>query len=165
MRSMLSLLITWLLGLLLVAGQERSSDSKLEKEKIRLVLGQYVKALESENVKQLSQLFAEDDDLVTVNVHIPGIVLGPERLKATAKGWFDAVKGINVVVSNEVIKMNQAGNAAWISFTLDGSHSLPDRQERFEFKGMRVTWGLEKREGKYLIVQGHWSFVSKDQEK
>ena len=163
MRKKLSLLIIPVLGLFLWAGQEVSSDPELEQEKIRLVLKQYVEALESENVQQLSQLFAQDDDMVTVSVHIPGIVLGPGGLMATAKGWFAAVQDIKVVVHNEVIKVNQAGTAAWVSFTLDQSHSLPDRQERFEFKGTRVTWGLEKREGTYLIVQGHWSFVSKGQ--
>jgi len=161
MKKMLSLLIIPVLALFLLAGQEGSSDSKLAQEEIRLLLSQYVKALESEDVQQLSQLFAEDDDVVTVSVHIPGIVRGPEGLIATAKGWFAAVQDIKVVVHNEVIKVNQAGNAAWVSFTLDQSHAFPNRQERFEFKGTRVTWGLDKRNGKYSIVQGHWSFVSK----
>lgn len=161
MRKKSSLLIVPVLGLLLGAGQEGSSNPELEQGRIRLVLKQYVQALESENVQQLAQLFAPDDNMVTVSVHIPGIVQGAEGLLAAAKGWFAAVQDIQVVVHNEVIKVNQAGDAAWASFMLDQSHVIPKRQERFAFKGTRVTWGLEKREGKYLIVQGHWSFVSR----
>jgi ketosteroid isomerase-like protein len=162
MRRTLLLLLTLALGLPLLAGGGRSSDDKLEKERAQLVVKKYVEALETEDVEALSQLFVQDADLVTISVHLPEIGVGPKILEATAKGWFDAVKDIDVTVKNEVIKMSQKGNAAWVSFTLDGSHSVSNRQGRSEFKGMRVTWGLEKRKDRYIIVQGHWSFVFKD---
>ena len=147
------------LGLLLLAGEGGSSDSKSEQEQVLRVIKQYVTALEAEDVEMLSRLFVQDEDLVTISAHIPKAGLGPESLEATAKGWFDAVKDIEVTVKNEVVKVGQAGKAAWVAFTLDGSHIVPNRQERFEYEGMRVTWGLEKRKGNYIIVQGHWSFV------
>jgi ketosteroid isomerase-like protein len=161
MRKLAWFLLVPGLGLLVLAGQAASVDSKSEKEKIRSVLKQYVRALEAEDVEKLSKLFAQDDDLVTISVHIPGIGLGPKVFKDTAKSWFDAVQDIDVTIKNEVIKVNSAGSAAWVSFTLDESHSLASRPGRHESPGMRVTWGLEKRKGSYLIVQGHWSFVLK----
>lgn len=163
MRTLFVLLLIPGLGLLLLAGRGQGSDAEREKEKVRSVLKRYVSALEAEDVLQLSQLFVEDEDLVTVNaVGPPGIARGPAKLKAAAQGWFDAVENIDVTVRNEVIKVHPAGHAAWVSFTLDGSHSFPDRESGYEYTGMRATWGLEKRKGDYRIVQGHWSFVSKD---
>jgi ketosteroid isomerase-like protein len=162
MRKMLLLSLNLSLGLLLLAGGGESSNSESEQEKVLRVVKQYVKALKAEDVETLSQLFVQDEDLVTISAHIPRIGLGPEILEATAKGWFDAVEDIDVTVRNEIVKVGQAGKAAWVSFTLDGNHSIPNLQEPFEFEGMRVTWGLEKREGDYIIVQGHWSFASEN---
>lgn len=147
-----------------VAAQSGTPDAESEKAKVRLVLKEYVKALEAEDLEKLMRVFAQDDDLATVSVATPGIDLGPNRVKAMAKSWFDAVKDIDVTVKNEVIKVNSAGNAAWISFTLDGSHSHPSRQGRYTYEGMRATWGLEKRKDTYLIVQAHWSFVAKSRQ-
>lgn len=162
MRKTLLWSLIPMLGLPLLAGGEESSDGKSEQERVLRVVKQYVKALEAEDVETLSQLFVQDKDLVTISVHIPGIGLGPEILEATAKGWFDAVENIDVTVKNEIVRVSQTGKAAWVSFTLDGNHAIPNRPERFEFEGMRVTWGLEKRKGDYIIVQGHWSFASEN---
>jgi ketosteroid isomerase-like protein len=145
-----------------LAAQSGKLNVEAEKAKVRLVLETYVKALEAEDLEQLLRLFVRDDDLATVNVMTPGISLGQKHLKAATEGWFNAVKDIDLTVKNETIKVSSAGDAAWISFTLDGSHSYPNQPGRYDYKDMRATWGMEKRKGRYLIVQGHWSFVCND---
>jgi ketosteroid isomerase-like protein len=162
MRRLILFALAVGVGFFALAARPGKPDAESGKAKVRRVLENYVKALEAEDLEQLSRLFAQDDDLATVNVGTPGIGLGPKSVKAAARSWFDAVADIDVKVKNEVIKVSPAGNAAWVSFTLDGSHSYPNRKDRYHYKGMRVTWGLEKREGNYLIVQGHWSFVLED---
>ena len=158
MRIVISLILVALTTVVVLAARAEDSDAATEAKAVTAVIDSYVEALEAENVEALMRLFAKDPDLATVNVHLPGIVKGPKKVAAVASEWFGAVEAVDVEIREKVVKLNAAANVAWVSFVLDQSSSIPGSSERYSFPGMRVTWGLEKRDGEYVIVQAHWSF-------
>jgi ketosteroid isomerase-like protein len=149
------------LAVFALVAQDETPEVEAARGAVETSIRSYTEAIQAEDVKSLMNLFAQDDDLVTVNVHLPGIVRGPDAVASAARQWFSAVEAPKLVVRDRTIRISPTGEAAWAAFVLDQSHSIPGSSERYTFTGTRVTWGLEKRNGNYVIVQAHWSFVSK----
>ena len=129
-----------------------------EKEKARTVLEQYHKALEIEDMEMISTLYAHDDDIVQFND--VGKVIGWEVIKADFQNWFDIADSINFTFRDEVIKVHDSGNAAWISFIQDGNIIYRDKPS--SFKDVRATWTLKKQNDNWVIVQSHFSVPSEE---
>ncbi len=129
-----------------------------EKEKARTVLEQYHKALEIEDMEMISTLYAHDDDIVQFND--VGKEIGWELIKAHFQNWFDIADSINFTFRDEVIKVHDTGNAAWISFIQDGTIIYRDKPS--SFKDFRATWAVKKLNDNWVIVQSHFSVPSEE---
>ena len=129
-----------------------------EKEKARTVLEQYHKALEIEDMEMISTLYAHDDDIVQFND--VGKVIGWEVIKADFQNWFEIADSINFTFRDEIIKVHDSGNAAWISFIQDGNIIYRDKPS--SFKDVRATWALKKLNDNWVIVQSHFSVPSEE---
>ena len=124
-----------------------------EKEKARTVLEQYHKALEIEDMEMISSIYAHDNDIVQFND--VGKEFGWKLIKANFQNWFEIADSINFTFRDEIIKVHNSGNAAWISFIQDGNIIYRDKPS--SFKDVRATWALEKLNGNWVIVQSHFS--------
>ena len=129
-----------------------------EKEKARTVLEQYHKALEIEDMEMISILYAHDDDIVQFND--VGKVIGWEVIKTDFQDWFEIADSINFTFRDEIIKIHDSGNAAWISFIQDGNIIYRDKPS--SFKDVRATWALKKLNDNWVIVQSHFSVPSEE---
>jgi ketosteroid isomerase-like protein len=129
-----------------------------EKERARTVLEQYHKALEIEDMEMISTLYAHDDDIVQFND--VGKVIGWEVIKTDFQDWFEIADSINFTFRDEIIKVHNSGNAAWISFIQDGNIIFRDKPS--SFKDTRATWALKKLNDNWVIVQSHFSVPSEE---
>ena len=133
-------------------------DTEIEKEAIQAVLDHYHKALGNEDMEMISKLYAHDNDIIQFND--VGTWTGWNEIEPGFQKWFDESENIKFNFRNEIIKVHDSGKAAWISFIQDGSIIFKNQPE--SFKDARVTWGLEKRNGKWVIVQAHFSAISEE---
>ncbi len=129
-----------------------------EMEKARTVLEQYHKALENEDMEMISSIYAHDDDIVQFND--VGKDIGWKLIKATFQNWFEIADSINFTFRDEIIKIHDSGNAAWISFIQDGN--LIYRDKPLSSKDVRATWALKKLNDNWVIVQSHFSIPSEE---
>lgn len=135
---------------------------EVEKAEIKATLDKYHQAINEENIELLSQIIAPDEDLVWIpaaknsSMNWASLERGWESTQKSYENWFKLSDKINYSYKDEIIKINQLGNAAWISCIQYGDEIF--KNEPASFDGCRATLGLEKRKGNWIIVQGHWSF-------
>ena len=65
------------------------------------------------------------------------------------------MESIKLTFRDEIIKVDDLGNAAWVTFFQDGT--LISNDHITNISGIRVTWGMVKRNEKWVIVQTHYS--------
>ncbi|MCK4821723.1 SgcJ/EcaC family oxidoreductase [bacterium] len=130
-----------------------------EKESIRPILDQYANAWKSLDIDKFSKIFSHDEDLVIFDTH--NKFDGWEAWKERLNNSFDLINDVKVTFRDYSIIVHPSGKIAWLSTLQDVTWISQDQPA--ELKGMRVTWVLEKREGRWVIVQGHWS-VSENEE-
>lgn len=139
--------------------EEPTVDVEAEKANIRTVLDQYAEAWKSSNIDHFSKIFSHDVDMVIFDSQKRYVSW--EVWKERLQNSFDLINDVNVTFRDYSIKVHRSGTIAWLSSLEDATWISQDQPD--EVKGMRVTWVLEKIEGKWLIVQGHWS-VSEEEE-
>jgi ketosteroid isomerase-like protein len=62
---------------------------------------------------------------------------------------------MKMAIRDQVIKVSAAGDAAWFSQVVD--LSIETKGQTVKLDGARLTGILEKRGGKWLVVQMHFS--------
>ena len=136
---------------------ERCPDVDFDKElsEIRSVLEQYELARESEDFATIKQIWASDEDIELFGTDGDEQLVGFEAILKAMKTQFDELESILINISDQNIKINKAGNTAWFSQILDYNYIYMD--ENMSYEGIRFTGVLEKREGKWKLVQGHLS--------
>ncbi len=139
--------------------EEPAVDVEAEKANIRTVLDQYAEAWKSSNIDHFSKIFSRDVDMVIFDSQKKYV--GWEAWKERLQNSFDFINDVNITFRDYSIKVHRSGTTAWLSSLEDATWISQDQPD--EVKGMRVTWVLEKIEGKWVIVQGHWS-VSEEEE-
>ena len=111
----------------------------------------------NKDFKLLYSVIANDSDYVEVD---PGnkIVRGIEQFKKAEKFWGSPdFKAVRYEIRDLKISLSRSGDVAWYYCVLDDVN---------EWKGAPASWMntrwtgvLEKREGKWVIVQMHFSFA------
>lgn len=142
-----------------VAAEEPAVDIEAEKANIRTVFDQYAEAWKSSNIDYFSKIFSHDADMVIFDTETryDGWEAWQERLQNS----FDLIDDVNITFRDYSIKVHPSGTIAWLSAFEDATWISQDQPN--ELIGMRITWVLEKIEGKWIIVEGHWS-VSEQEE-
>ena len=134
-------------------------DIEAEKASIQPVLDQYANAWKALDIDKFSKIFSHDEDLMIFDTQnrFDGWEAWKERLEKS----FDLIKDVKVTFRDYSIIVHPSGKIAWLSTLEDAAWISQDQPD--ELNGIRVTWVLEKREGRWVIVQGHWS-VSENEE-
>lgn len=126
-----------------------------EKANIQSMLDKFHQAINNENLGMLSQVFASDDDIVLINADSTKAI-GWKSVEENLQKWFDSSENISYTFKDEFIKIHPSGKSAWVLFIQDGNEIYQDKPTSFE--GVRATFGLEKRNDNWVIVQAHFSF-------
>jgi ketosteroid isomerase-like protein len=130
-------------------------DFDKEMSDIRMLLEQYELARESEDFATVEHLWAQDEDIVLFGTEGDEQLVGIEAIKKAMSRQFDEVENTLINISDQKIRINQAGNTAWFSEVLD--YNFIYLGEDMSFEGIRFTGVLEKIDGKWQLVQGHLS--------
>lgn len=130
-------------------------DIEAEKAQVKTVVDQIAQAMEAEDVEAISAIVAHDADMVNFGTDATERWVGWDTLKASIEEQFAAFDNQQVSVRDQVIKVGSGGNAAWFSEIMDWS--LDAGGEMVSLEGMRASGVLEKRDGKWIIVQMHFS--------
>ena len=151
-----------LLALFLIAcQQERKSFNKSDEiSKIESVLEQYVIANESKDFSLIEKIWATDDDIVLIGTDANEKLIGWKQIKNAIKRQFSEFEDTYIAVIDQNIRINESGNTAWFSEFLN--YNFIYQEDARSFEGIRFTGVLEKRDGQWVLVQGHLSIpVSK----
>jgi uncharacterized protein (TIGR02246 family) len=151
MKSTFTLLFMAMLTLSLSRGQ--GTDLTAERASISSLCDQYSKAWTTEDINLFSSLFDHSGDLVIFDGS--STYNGWEAWKTKLESSFPSAQDVEVSFRDHKIRVNDAGDAAFLTAKEDVSYV--ENGKSFNFKGMRVTWILVKMEGKWVIIHGHWS--------
>ena len=115
--------------------------------------------------KDLGRLFsimAQDEDFFIFHPDSRSTIAGFDAFKKLGERFWikGEFKATHFAVKNLRLKFAELGNAAWYSCMLD-DHAEWDGQP-IGWDNCRWTGTLEKRTGKWVIVQMHFSFPKDD---
>jgi len=134
---------------------KQSIDSKIEKDKVALVLEKYIIANETKNLHLIEQVWAPKDDIVVIGTNTDECLIGWENIKAAIKRQFDSFEDTYISVRDQLISINESGNTAWFSEIINYNYIYNGKAVQYE--GLRFTGVLEKKNDEWLIVQSHLS--------
>lgn len=116
----------------------------------------------TKDLDRLFSIMAQDDDFFIFHPDSKSTIVGFEAFKKLeARVWMkDEFKATDFTVRELHVKFAEMGNAAWFSCFLD---------DHAEWNGQPIGWDnarwtgmLEKRNGRWVIVQMHFSFPKDD---
>jgi uncharacterized protein (TIGR02246 family) len=113
------------------------------------------RAVSAKDFVGLADMIALDGQATHVGTDANETLLGGQALvegEKQALGQLDAVK---ISHANVRVLVSRDASAAWLFANED--YDLSAGGKTITMRGVRVTWGLEKRDGKWKIVQTHCS--------
>lgn len=136
-------------------------DLEAEKSAVKEIVDQMAQAMEAEDMETFSNRIAHDPDMVNFGTDAAERWVGWDALKASVEQQFAAFENGKVSTRDQVIKVHSSGQVAWLSEIMDWS--VESQGQRVDLNGLRLTGVLEKRNGKWLFVQMHFSAPVSDQ--
>ncbi len=113
----------------------------------------------NKNLALLYNVIANDSSFLEVH---PGdrVVKGFKEFRRSEEFWMSPdFKAIRYEIRDLKITISQSGDAAWWFCMLDDINEWKGQPANWE--NTRWTGVLEKREGRWVIVQQHFSFANK----
>jgi ketosteroid isomerase-like protein/effector-binding domain-containing protein len=109
--------------------------------------------------ERLESILAHDDDFFIFHPNWDGTIVGWDAFVELFDFWMDPrFKATHMDVRDMRIQFSESGDVAWFSAILDDLGEWDGKPT--EWKDTRWTGILERREGKWLVVQMHFSFAS-----
>jgi ketosteroid isomerase-like protein len=163
----LPVLVIPFLGLILalasVAGRERADapgeGDADERARIEKAIHACIGWAKTKDFGLLYSVIAADADFL--EVHPDGkVVKGIEEFKKAEAFWGSPdFKAVRYEVRDLKIKLSRSGDVAWFAGILDDINEWKGRPASWE--DTRWTGVLEKRDGRWVMVQQHFSFAAK----
>jgi ketosteroid isomerase-like protein len=144
--------------LLLASGSVSGANDESEEKAVRSALDNYTKACERCDFELLSSVFSHDRDIVLINAASPRWLVGWTTVAEVYKGLFSVSGDVKMQHTNVSVKLLASGSAAFLTCkqTVKGTA----QGKAFAYEDVRMTCVLEKQQGHWRIVHGHWSLPS-----
>jgi ketosteroid isomerase-like protein len=133
------------------------ADAATEKEILGL-LADYAEGYAAKEIDRIFQHIAGDPDVVFIGTGPDEWEMGLDDLRSGFQRDFRQAEDINLEFTDVLI--SSAGDVAWLSSKLNFRVLIGEN--KIIIHG-RFTGVLERREGKWLFVQGHYSVPASDQ--
>ncbi|MCJ7564110.1 MAG: nuclear transport factor 2 family protein [Candidatus Aminicenantes bacterium] len=130
-------------------------DIDTEKAAVKAVLERYIKAFQTRNREGVAEVYAHDEDLVVFGSNPLDRRVGWKMTQAYIDKYFTSVDRIEIGLKDQRIKVHRSGEAAWFSEVL--SWKEVEKGKTFVIEGLRISGVLERRDGRWVIVQLHAS--------
>ena len=141
--------------------EKTAIDIQSEKAKVQSILNRYVKALTTKDMGLLSEIFAQDEDILMLDGNTSRRLIGWNNLEERYQEHFAAFEKLDVTFRDLVITIHDSGEVSWLACIFDWTFLSQGKQISTE--GLRATWVLEKRNDTWKIVQIHFSFPKADE--
>ncbi|HMK35827.1 MAG TPA: nuclear transport factor 2 family protein [Desulfomonilaceae bacterium] len=151
-----------LLVILLVAFATQgaiAADPAVERE-VKAVLDAYASAFGKKDVSAIMALIAPDQNVVFIDSEVELPFSGMEKIKESYTRDFSRMESGSLTYSNTSV--GSKGDVAWFATGITAT-VVVDK----ESMSVPAQWSgvLEKRGGKWLIVQSHFSFPAPDEQE
>ena len=140
--------------------EEPAVDIDAEKANVQAVLDNYAKAWETSDFELFSNVFSHDFDLVIFSAVPSKSLVGWEAFQEDVQKTFADSEGVEIGFRDVAIKVHSFGDLAWV--TCHEDWKLMHQDELVSDEGARMTWILEKRNGRWVVVHAHWSLPQEE---
>jgi ketosteroid isomerase-like protein len=135
------------------------NNSEAEKQLVEKAIHNCIGWAMDKDISLLYNTIANDSNFIEVHPN-DRIVYGFEDFKKAEKFWMSPeFKAVRYEITDLKINFSNSGDVAWFFCMLDDLNEWKGQPANWE--NTRWTGVLEKRDGKWVIVQQHFSFVSK----
>lgn len=134
-------------------------DTKKENE-VAAALEYFTDAYARRDLQNLLNCFAQDADLVLFGTGADEKRVGPAEVRAQVER--DWSQTDTAAVKFKWTSISGKDNVAWAA--ADGSFTLSANGDEMNFP-VRITFVLENREGRWFVVQSHFSVPAAGQEE
>ena len=135
--------------------KEVKVDMEASKKEAKVVIDQFKEFWETENMELLSEIMSHDPDMINFGADATEYFVGWENLNSSVEQMLPAFDSTKINVQDQVIDVDSSGNVAWFSQIWNWDLSWQGTPVKVD--GKRLTGVLEKRDGKWVIVQFHSS--------
>jgi len=142
-----------------VSCKKKEVNAETEKKSIELTIRSSIGWAAEKNLSLLYSAIADDPDYLEVHP-TARVVKGISEFRKNEDFWMDTrFKAIRYEISDLQINISGSGDVAWWFCMLDDINEWDGKPASWE--NTRWTGVLEKRDGKWVIVQMHFSFADK----
>ncbi len=160
-RSKISLLLLFVFATFSYCKQKTGNfnyDYNKEKLLIEKTIRTSIGWAKDKDIKLLYSVIANDSDFLEVHPG-PKVVKGFSEFRKAEEFWMSPdFKAVRYKISDLRINISKSGDAAWWFCMLDDINEW--KGEPASWENTRWTGVMEKRNGKWIIVQQHFSFAS-----
>jgi len=155
-----NLAIILILPVLISCGKKQAGSLNTENEKLLIekTIRTSIGWAQNKNINLLYSVIANDSSFLEVH---PGsrVVKGFDEFRKAEEFWMNPeFKAIRYEIRDLRINISRSGDVAWWFCMLDDINEW--KGEPASWENTRWTGVLEKREGKWEIVQQHFSFAN-----
>jgi uncharacterized protein (TIGR02246 family) len=135
------------------------ADAKTEAE-VKALLASLTDSYQKRDLEGLMACFAPDSEAVFFGTGADEKRIGPAEIQIQAQRDWDQTEAISMAF--DWISVSAAGPVAWAA--IDGAFKIRAGGQAFTMPA-RATLVLEKRDGRWLILHGHFSAPAAGQEE
>jgi ketosteroid isomerase-like protein len=144
----------------LTSGQNTNNPFNIQQEKqlVEKVIHGSIGWAKNKDINLLYGIIANDTSFLEVHPD-EKVVRGIEEFKKAEKFWMSPeFKAVRYEIKDLTINFSKSGDVAWFFCMLDDINEWKGQPANWE--NTRWTGVLEKQNGKWVIVQQHFSFAS-----
>jgi ketosteroid isomerase-like protein len=135
------------------------TNAETEKQLVEKAIHNCIGWAKNKDINLLYNTTANDSTFLEVHPN-DKVVKGFEDFKKAEKFWMSPdFKAVHYEIRDLKINFSKSGDVAWFFCMLDDINEWKGQPANWE--NTRWTGVLEKRNGKWVIVQQHFSFASK----
>jgi ketosteroid isomerase-like protein len=131
------------------------ADIKKEKAAVSYILDQFFDSYRDEKTEIFENILDDDPELLFFGTDTQERWIGKDVFMAAQKEFFKATSDAKIEIYNKTVQIAKSGNVAWTSCMTNLDIMSDGKPMRLE--GLRLTSTFEKRDGKWVLVQGHAS--------
>lgn len=133
----------------------KTAEIQSEKDNVEAAIKTYFRMFRDEDMSLLPQVMAADPEIVIFGTDSNEIFIGYEQNERRFMNMFKTIDFREIVLKDLNIHLSHYKSVAWFSVVSDWDIKIPD--DHIVLKGIRSTGVLEKRDGRWLMVQYHAS--------
>lgn len=133
------------------------------KDEIKSTIEQFFEALDTQNLELMKKLIPDDESIVHIGTDSDEIWRGSEELNRSTEEQFRRLEYYEANIHNLTINISQSEDVAWYFHLLDAR--IMSGGTETVWKDARFTGVLEKRNGRWFLVQTHVSIPGNQQDE